>query len=64
MAKLANSKYENDPGESAELKARIEELEKEVKDLTEDARFLWALEAAGVDNWEGYEHAQELMDEG
>lgn len=34
---------------------RIEELE-------EDTKFIEALRAAGVDNWEGYSDAQELME--
>lgn len=28
--------------------------------LCEDAKFLEALRAAGVDNWQGYEYAQEI----
>jgi len=35
----------------------------EYSELKEDQRWLRALEAAGVDNWEGYFHAQEHMDE-
>ncbi|WP_037805017.1 hypothetical protein [Streptomyces sp. NRRL F-5135] len=35
------------------LRARVAELEK-------DAAFLRALEAAGVDNWEGYDDACEI----
>ncbi len=31
-------------------------------DLVNDQKFLRALEAAGVDNWEGYDYAQELVD--
>ncbi len=30
-------------------------------ELEERERWLCVLEAAGVDNWEGYEYAQELM---
>jgi hypothetical protein len=32
---------------------------KELESLQRDRRFLRALEAAGVDNWEGYEEALE-----
>lgn len=31
------------------------------KELLDDLKFLRALEAAGVDSWEGYEQAQEMM---
>lgn len=39
-----------------ELKENLEELQKEVK-------FLDCLSAAGVDNWDGYSYAQELMED-
>lgn len=42
-----------------EVKALLDELPK----LRDAAKTLAALEAAGVDNWEGYRHAQELMEE-
>lgn len=29
----------------------------------EESRFLDALRAAGVDNWEGYDHAIEILEE-
>ena len=35
----------------------------EYESLLEDRRILRALKAAGVDNWEGYEHAFEDEDE-
>jgi hypothetical protein len=35
----------------------------EYERLVRDSEFLGALEAAGVDNWVGYEYAWELMDE-
>lgn len=31
--------------------------------LQEDSRVLSALRAAGVDNWEGYDHAMEILRE-
>lgn len=36
---------------------------KEYDSLVEDSDFLLALEAAGVDNWDGYENAQDIMAE-
>ena len=35
----------------------------EYESLLEDSRLLGALQAAGVDNWEGYDNACELLDE-
>ena len=46
-----------------ELRKQIITLENEVIVLGEDVRFLNALEAAGVDNWEGYGTAQEILEE-
>lgn len=34
--------------------------QKEYDDLLEDSLWLTALECAGVDNWDGWEEAQEL----
>lgn len=36
---------------------------KERDQLVEDQRFLHALQGAGVDNWEGYDYALELLEE-
>ena len=36
---------------------------KEYESLVEDRKWLQALENAGVDNWEGYDYARELMNE-
>lgn len=33
----------------------------ELEELKETERFMTALEAAGVDNWEGYDWARELF---
>lgn len=41
----------------------IEKLEAENKKLRERDRWLDALEAAGVDNWEGYDKALEILRE-
>ena len=38
-------------------------LREKVDELFEDVQFLNALEAAGVDNWDGYAIAQEMMQE-
>lgn len=35
----------------------------EYKELLEDQKFLYALQAAGVDNWDGYEYAQDIYQE-
>lgn len=32
-----------------------------LKEADEELQFLYALEAVGVDNWSGYELAQEMM---
>lgn len=59
------------------LEARVRDLEgvypkddkqtitvpiKEYDELIEDQKFLDALRAAGVDNWEGYDIAQDIRD--
>ena len=36
----------------------------EYEKLLSDQRFLEALQAAGVDNWDGYSYAREIMEEG
>jgi len=36
---------------------------KEYESLKADSEFLNALEAAGVDNWEGYGYALEMLEE-
>ena len=35
---------------------------KEYDQLIEDSGFLESLRAAGVDNWEGYEYARDLLE--
>lgn len=42
-----------------DLAERIVDLEDQVVKLEKDSKFLAALEAAGVDNWEGYSLAFE-----
>ena len=34
----------------------------EYEELVNDAKFLKCLYSAGVDNWDGYEYAQEMLD--
>lgn len=34
------------------------------EEMLEELRFLRCLEAAGVDNWDGYDYAQEMFQEG
>lgn len=36
---------------------------KEYDEMIEQLRFLDCLEACGVDNWQGYEDAHDMMDE-
>lgn len=40
----------------------VEITDEEYADLLEDRRLLRALRAAGVDNWEGWDHAWEMID--
>lgn len=42
---------------------KIYELEAKVKELEDDSKFLDCLRASGVDNWDGYDYAQEMMDD-
>lgn len=41
----------------------IEITVEEYEELLEGARFLEALEEAGVDNWDGYSYAIEILNE-
>lgn len=41
----------------------IELTQEEYNQLIRDQRFLRALEAAGVDNWEGYDIAKDILEE-
>ncbi|WP_432138958.1 hypothetical protein [Streptomyces sp. bgisy154] len=56
-AAVAPAAIESGDGEAEKLRQRVAELEKR------DA-WLSALEAAGVDNWEGWDHAVELSEGG
>lgn len=57
IAPAAIGSGDGSDGEAAKLRARIAELE-------ERDAWLSALEAAGVDNWEGWDHAVELSEGG
>ena len=41
---------------------RIAELERLVGNMQKDCELLYALQAAGVDNWCGYDDALEIME--
>jgi hypothetical protein len=43
------------------MSEEVENLKKQIAELQEQADFLAALEACGVDSWEGYEQAQEMV---
>ena len=49
--------------EYASQRALIEQQAKEIERLRDSERKLTALEAAGVDNWEGYSDAMQMMEE-
>jgi hypothetical protein len=44
-------------------KQDVGRYEDKIEGLTERSEFLFALEEAGVDNWEGYSHAHEILEE-
>jgi hypothetical protein len=46
-----------------EIEEVITITKKEYESLLEDAKWLRALENAGVDNWEGYDFARDLYNE-
>ena len=45
------------------MEPKVEISESLYRELLERDNFLSALEAAGVDNWDGYSVAHEIMDE-
>lgn len=47
----------------AEASDRLEGMQNKVDNMMSRIRFLDALEQAGVDNWDGYNFANELMEE-
>jgi len=46
----------------ARLKAENKKLKERIQSMECDCDFLDALQAAGVDNWSGYEEAQTLLE--
>ena len=46
----------------SENNEKITILKNQYDELIKDVKFLKALEQAGVDNWEGYSYAQELLE--
>lgn len=42
---------------------KVEIDEERYKELLDVERFMCALEAAGIDNWDGYAEAYEIMEE-
>jgi hypothetical protein len=47
-----------------DLYIKIEQLEKENKELNSDSQMLLALEVCGVDNWSGYDDAMQYLEDG
>jgi hypothetical protein len=45
------------------MEQMIEIKERDYEVLLADQRKLWALEAGGVDNWEGYDFAMETLED-
>ena len=45
------------------MEEMIEITKEEYEKLLYSNEFLMALEAAGVDNWDGYEYAQDMMED-
>ena len=48
--------------EDSIMEEMVEITKEEYEELLDDAKFNRCLRAAGVDNWDGYEYAQDLMD--
>lgn len=49
--------------ELAEEETKMDITKREYEELKADQRLLYALQAAGVDNWPGYEEAMKAMEE-
>jgi len=47
--------------ESDSLKEEIEKLKQTIASMEKDCEWLSCLKAAGIDNWEGCEYAEELL---
>ena len=46
-----------------DIRNQLNELAKKVEKLEKRDHFLECLEACGVDNWDGYDFAHEMLDE-
>jgi hypothetical protein len=47
----------------AESEEMVIITKEEYESLLEDSKFLLCLQGAGVDNWQGYDYAREMMNE-
>lgn len=60
--KVLASFLEHEKLESSPLAVCLHDVIKIAEDMEKDVEFLGCLNAAGVDNWDGYEQAQEMFD--
>ena len=61
--KSVEEKLELMTGARDKLQKRVGKLSNEVIELRKDQKLLFALQAAGVDNWEGWDIALESLEE-
>lgn len=59
IRKIANS----DQLVASDVRNRLNELATKVEKLEERDHFLECLEACGVDNWDGFDFAHEMLEE-
>lgn len=59
----ANRRADNAVERQRKAEAKLAKLSARVAGLEEDTNKLRALEAAGVDNWDGYSYAMEILAE-
>lgn len=71
-AEISNSYPEKEAAFISDLKMKLQTFEQsgivvcdpeDYQVMIDDQIFLQCLQAAGVDNWDGYEYAQEMMEE-
>ena len=58
--KLKNNAYKE---EDVEMSEKVEITKEEYDELVADQKFLNALFAGGVDNWDGYEMALDMLED-
>ena len=46
-----------------DIQSKLNEMDNRVEKLEEDAKFLQALYACGVDNWDGIDFAHEMVED-